>query len=42
VPPVASKHAEARYFHIYETDALDEALFASWVRQAAALPGWSP
>lgn len=42
VPPVASKHAEARYFHIHEKDVLDEAQFASWVRQAAALPGWSP
>ncbi|MBV1690835.1 DUF1801 domain-containing protein [Novosphingobium sp. G106] len=38
VPPVASKQAEVRYFHVHE-DGFDEALFASWVRQAAALPG---
>jgi hypothetical protein len=39
VPPVASKQAEVRYFHIREDEALDEALFADWVRQAAMLPG---
>lgn len=39
VPPVASKQADVRYFHVHEDDLLDEALFASWVRQAAALPG---
>lgn len=38
VPPVASKQAEVRYFHVHE-DGFDEALFADWVRQAAALPG---
>ena len=39
VPPVASKHGETRYFHIYEDGLQDEALMADWVRQAAALPG---
>lgn len=39
VPPVASKTAETRYFHIYEGEALDEALLAGWIRQAASLPG---
>lgn len=39
VPPVASKTAETRYFHIHEGEALDEALLAGWIRQAAALPG---
>ena len=39
VPPVASKVQDTRYFHIHEHDALDEALFADWVKQAAALPG---
>lgn len=39
IPPVASKQEEVRYFHIHEGDALDEALLASWIRQAAALPG---
>ncbi len=40
VPPGASKHKEVRYFDIHEDDELDEALMASWVKQAAALPGW--
>jgi hypothetical protein len=40
VPPGASKHAEVRYLDIREDDALDEALFIDWVKQAAALPGW--
>jgi len=42
VPPVASKDRATRYFHIHENEPLDEAQFASWVRQAAALPGWRP
>lgn len=39
LPPVASKQAEVRYFHLHEDDPFDEALFASWVKQASALPG---
>ncbi|MCR6499177.1 DUF1801 domain-containing protein [Shinella sp. CPCC 101442] len=39
VPPVASKTAETRYFHVHEGEDLDEALLARWIRQAAALPG---
>jgi hypothetical protein len=39
VPPVGSKQKDVRYFHIHEGDALDEARFADWVRQASALPG---
>ena len=39
VPPVGSKQKDVRYVHVHEGDALDEELFASWVRQAAALPG---
>jgi hypothetical protein len=39
VPPGASKHREVRYLDIHEDDALDEAQFAAWVKQAAALPG---
>ena len=39
VPPVASKTAETRYFHIHEGEALDEALLADWIRQASLLPG---
>ena len=42
VPPVASKHKEVRYLDIREDDELDEAQLASWVKQAAALPGWIP
>ena len=41
VPPGASKHAEVRYVDIHEND-LDEAQMATWVKQAAALPGWIP
>jgi hypothetical protein len=40
VPPVESKDKDARYFHIHEHDQLDEAQMATWIRQAAALPGW--
>lgn len=39
VPPVASKSGDTRYFHIHEADAVDEAQFAGWVKQASALPG---
>ena len=39
VPPVASKVEGVRYVHIHENDVLEEALFSSWIKQAAALPG---
>ena len=39
VPPGKSKQEHVRYLDIYEDDPLDEAQFADWVRQAAALPG---
>ena len=39
VPPVASKVADTRYFHIHEDEALDEAAFADWAKQASRLPG---
>ena len=39
VPPVASKTAETRYFHIHEGDDLDAAPLADWIRQASRLPG---
>lgn len=42
LPPVASKDPMTRYFHLHEGEALDEELFAGWVRQAAAQPGWIP
>jgi hypothetical protein len=40
IPPGASKHEDVRYLDIHEDDELDEAQLASWVKQAAALPGW--
>ena len=42
LPPGASKQKEIRYLDIHEEDALDEAQLKSWVKQAAALPGWIP
>ena len=42
LPPVGSKTPDARYFHIYEDEAWDEAQFTDWVKQAAAIPGWVP
>ena len=42
VPPGASKHAEVRYFDIYEDDELDVAQLKKWIKQAALLPGWTP
>jgi hypothetical protein len=38
--PGASKHKDVRYLDIREGDELDEAQLASWVKQAAALPGF--
>ncbi|MBZ0271509.1 DUF1801 domain-containing protein [bacterium] len=40
LPPVESKDANTRYIHIHENEKLDEKLLASWIRQAAKLPGW--
>jgi hypothetical protein len=42
LPPGTSKHGEVRYLDIYEDEPVDEAQLASWFRQAAALPGWTP
>ena len=42
LPPGESKHEDLRYLHIHENDPLDEVLVTSWIRQAAALPGWVP
>jgi hypothetical protein len=41
VPLGASKHKDVRYIDIHEDD-FDEAQMATWVKQAAALPGWVP
>jgi hypothetical protein len=40
LPPGPSKDKDTRYVDIYEGDELDEALLGSWVKQAAALPGF--
>jgi hypothetical protein len=42
LPPGPSKDKNTRYLDIHEGDELDEAQIASWVKQAAALPGWIP
>ena len=42
LPPGPSKDKNTRYADIRERDALDEAQWASWLKQAAALPGWVP
>jgi hypothetical protein len=39
VPPGASKSKDTRYVDIREGE-LDDAQMATWVKQAAALPGW--
>ena len=42
LPPGESKDKDTRYLDIHEDDQLDEAQLATWIRQAAALPGWVP
>ena len=42
LPPVGSKDPRTRYLHVGEDGALDAEKFSGWVRQAAALPGWTP
>ncbi len=41
VPP-GGTGKDARWIDIHEGDQLDEAQMATWVKQAAALPGWVP
>jgi hypothetical protein len=41
LPPGGTPRSkDARWIDIHENDVLDEKQFASWVKQAAALPGW--
>ena len=40
-PPGPSKDRNVRYLDIDGPDAIDEKQLASWIRQAAAIPGWS-
>jgi len=43
VPPGGTpKSKDSRWIDIHEDDELDEAQMATWVKQAAALPGWVP
>ena len=42
VPPGVSKNQDTRYLDIREGDELDQAQLSKWLKQAAALPGWSP
>ena len=42
LPPGTSKQKDVRYVDIYENTELDEKLFVEWIRQASALPGWTP
>ena len=41
-PPGESKSDGMRYLDIHEHDDIDEELLASWIAQAAELPGWVP
>ena len=42
MPPGTSKQKDVRYLDIHEDDPLDDEQLQSWIRQAAALPGWIP
>jgi hypothetical protein len=40
LPPGESRQKEVRYLDIHVDDPLDEQQLASWIRQAASIPGW--
>ena len=40
LPPGESKTQETRYLDIYEDDKLDAKQLATWIKQAASIPGW--
>lgn len=43
IPPGGTDRSkDARWIDIHEDDQLDEAQMTTWVKQAAALPGWIP
>ncbi|MBL9122038.1 MAG: DUF1801 domain-containing protein, partial [Planctomycetaceae bacterium] len=43
IPPGGTERSnESRWIDLYEDDTFDEAQMAQWVKQAAALPGWTP
>jgi hypothetical protein len=39
IPPGGSKQKDVSYLDIHEGEEIDEARFASWVKQASRLPG---
>lgn len=41
-PGGTARSGDVRWIDIHQDDAPDEALMVAWVRQAAALPGWTP
>lgn len=41
VPPGESKQKEVRYLDIHEDDEIDARQLATWIRQAASIPGWN-
>jgi hypothetical protein len=40
VPPVGQAKGGVRSLDVRESDELDEKLLASWIEQAASIPGW--
>jgi hypothetical protein len=40
LPPGESRTKAVRHLDIHEGDQLDEAQFATWIRQASEMPGW--
>ena len=40
VPPGESNQEGVRYLDIHEGDKLDEKQLATWIQQAASIPGW--
>jgi hypothetical protein len=40
VPPGESRSKETRHLDIGEDDRLDERQLATWIKQAASIPGW--
>lgn len=42
MPPGASKSKDVRYLDIHEEDGIDEKQLEAWLKQAAAIQGWTP
>jgi len=40
LPPGESKHKDVRYLDIRKDEEIDEKQLASWIKQAASIPGW--